>query len=486
VFGDYDVDGVTTAAILAGWLESLGMSVVVRVAHRDGGYGFTVADADAFASAGAALVLTGDTGTSDIEALERLRAHGIKAVVIDHHQVPETMPPAEALINPHRPDCGFPFKGLCSAGVAFYLCAALRSRLAPRMSVPDPREWLDLVALATICDMMPLVEENRVLVHAGLARLARTPRPGLRALLDRAGVGADELVDEEHVGYKLGPRINAPGRLGSAEPALRLLRARTLAEAQPLSEHVEALNVQRRLASERCVAEALVLVETDPDHRERAAICVAHEGWRAGIVGLAAATLSEHHKKPAMVLAIDPATGIARGSIRSARGIDVRAALLACRDIALRFGGHREAAGVSVAKERIAELGDAFATACASQSAASHDPADDVDGELPLARLDEALVRRIRSLAPFGAGFPAPRWLGRSIVESVRVHKERHVGLRLRQDGAVIDAIAFDHARWVPALGSELAFVFAPSLDAFRGETRVRVVIERMWSPMPA
>ncbi|HET6583842.1 MAG TPA: DHH family phosphoesterase, partial [Nannocystaceae bacterium] len=215
VFGDYDVDGVSTAAILAGYLEALGLSVVVRVAHRDAGYGLGLADADAFASAGAALVLTGDTGTSDLEALARLREHGIKTIVIDHHQVPEVMPPTDALINPHRRDCGFPFKGLCSAGVAFYLCAALRSRLAAQAGrVPDPREWLDLVALATVCDMMPLVDENRVLVHAGLLRLARSARPGVRALLDRAGVGPEELVDETHMGFRLGPRLNAPGRLG--------------------------------------------------------------------------------------------------------------------------------------------------------------------------------------------------------------------------------------------------------------------------------
>jgi single-stranded-DNA-specific exonuclease len=485
VFGDYDVDGVSTAAILAGWLESLGLTVVVRVAHRDSGYGLTIADADAFASAGVELVLTGDTGTSDVESLARLRERGIKTVVIDHHQVPETMPPTDALINPHQAGCGFPFKGLCSAGVAFYLCAALRSRLAGRASVSDPREWLDLVALATVCDMMPLVDENRVLVKAGLERLTKSPRPGLKALLERAGVGADEVVTEEHIGFRLGPRLNAPGRLGAAEPALRLLRARTAAEAQPLAEHVEALNVQRKLASERCVAEALVLVETDRDHGARGALVVAHEGWKAGIVGLAASTLAEHHGKPAMVLAIDPATGVARGSIRSARGIDVRAALVACRDLLLRYGGHREAAGVSVEVTQLGALAEAFAAACAEQPGSPGADATEIDGELPLARLDEGLVRRIQSLAPYGTGFPAPRWLGRGVVESVRVHKDRHVGLRLRQDGVLVDAIAFDHARQVPALGESLVFLFAPSLDAFRGETRVRAVIERMWSPRP-
>ena len=228
VFGDYDVDGVSTAATISTYLEALGLEVVVRVAHRERGYGFGIPDAEALHEAGVKLVILGDTGTSDVDALAWLAERGIKTVVIDHHQVPESAPPADAFINPHQPGCGFPFKGLCSAGVAFYLCAALRTRLSrSHRRVPDPRRWLDLVAVATVCDMMPLREENRVLVHAGLRHLSRRGRPGLRALLARAGVPTHEAVDEQHVAFKIGPRLNAPGRLGSAEPSLRLLQART-------------------------------------------------------------------------------------------------------------------------------------------------------------------------------------------------------------------------------------------------------------------
>ena len=184
IFGDYDVDGVTTATILSGYLEAIGIEVVVRVAHRERGYGFGVADAQALHQSGAKLVLCGDTGTSDIEALGWLREHGVRSVVIDHHQVPEVAPPTDALINPHQEGCGFPFKGLCSAGVAFYLCAGLRTRLSKTTNerMPDPRALLDLVALATVCDMMPLADENRVLVASGLRHLQQRGRPGVAAL----------------------------------------------------------------------------------------------------------------------------------------------------------------------------------------------------------------------------------------------------------------------------------------------------------------
>lgn len=482
VFGDYDVDGVTTAAILSGYLEALGLQTVTRVAHRDSGYGLQPGDVDAFAAAGVAVVLTGDTGTSDIESLERLRLRGIKTAVIDHHQVPEVMPPCDALINPHQRGCEFPFKGLCSAGVAFYLCAALRTLLAGEGMArpPDPRAWLDLVAVATVCDMMPLVDENRVLVRKGLDALRRAPRPGLAALLEQVG-SAGDAFDDQTVGFRIGPRLNAPGRLGSAEPSLRLLRARTRAEAMPIVEQIEALNERRRALSSMAVQEALALVAADPRAIERAALVVAHPRWHPGVVGLAAGTLAEHHRRPAMVLAIDPEAGIARGSVRSFAGVDVRAALVSCAPLLERFGGHRDAAGLSVRSDRIAELVEAFAEACAAQSPGAVAAVETVDGELGLGELDEALVGRIAAAGPWGTGFPAPRWLGRGRVDRVRVHKDRHLGLRLVDGRRGVEGICFDGAHWLPALGEEVAFVFTPSLDVFRGERRVRVVIEALW-----
>lgn len=486
VFGDYDVDGVTTAAILSTYLEALGATVVVKVAERSRGYGFTVADASDFADAGAGLVLTGDCGTSDIEALAWLQARGIGRVVIDHHQVPEQMPPADALINPHQQGCDFPFKGLCSAGVAFYLCAALRSRLAPkREQVPDPRAWLDLVALATVCDMMPLCDENRVLVTHGLRVAAQRRRPGMRALLTRAGVDTKEPLDETHFGFKLGPRLNAPGRLGPAMPALSLLRARTDAEAAPLAEQIESFNSQRKQHTERTIVEAIALLTADPKLDQRAALVVDHHAWLPGVVGIAAAGLVERYGRPAMVLAVDRRTGEARGSVRSIGGIDVRAALVECSELLVRYGGHPQAAGVTLMADRVAEFSEAFDAAVARQAGRGTAMADAevVDAVLSLGQIDTGLVDAIRRLGPYGVGFAPPRFAARGVrVESAKVVGGRHLSMRLSQDDVRMDTIAFGQGGQRPKPGSTIDVVFAPFIDRFRGEERLRLQIERFWS----
>ena len=490
VFGDYDVDGVCTAAILASYLEAIGLQVVTRVAHRDAGYGLAEADADAFAAAGVQLVLIGDTGTSDIPALERVRARGMRSVVIDHHQVPSEMPPCDALINPHQSGCGFPFKGLCSAGVAFYLCASLRTQILTQATsrAPDPRAWLDLVAIATICDMMPLVDENRVLVHRGLALLRTAPRPGVRALLERAGAWNETPIDEQTIAFKIGPRLNAPGRLGAAEPSLKLLRARTAAEAGPVGEQVEGLNAQRRTLSQRAVEQAMERVLTDAVQQDRAAVCVADPTWAPGVVGLVAGALAERLRRPAMVLAVEigaDGIAVARGSVRSWGGIDVRAALQACAPLLERFGGHREAAGLTVRADRLDAVAEAFANACARPAGDAPTVRDEVDGLLPLTAIDVAFGRRLAALAPFGVGFAAPRFAARARVEGTRVLKERHLSLRLGEGGASLDAIAFGQAGpgcWVPVVGDAVEVVCVPVLDVYRGQTRVRLQVERLWA----
>lgn len=490
VFGDYDVDGVTTATILTTFLEALGVSVVARVAHRTRGYGLGLADAAAFAEAKVQLVVMGDCGTSDVEALQWLRDRGLRTVVIDHHQVPDQMPPTDALINPHQPDCAFPFKGMCSAGVAFYLCAALRTRLAQQghPSLPDPRAWLDLVALATVCDMMPLCEENRVLVTHGLRRMSRGLRPGLAALLGAAGVDRGAAIDETHLGFKLGPRINAPGRLGPAEPALRLLRARTEAEAMPLAEQIETLNARRKRHQQEILVQALALLSADPRLSERAALVVAHDGWMPGVVGIAAAGVVEHHRRPALVLAVDREAGLARGSVRSFGDVDVRAALAACEELLVRFGGHREAAGATVRIERIDALTEAFDAAVAHQQGGRGPgdgaPSELVDAVLPLSRVDLDLVSSMRALGPFGMGFAPPRFgCDDAVVETVRVLKDKHLALTLRQGAARCDAIAFGQAPGLRTLsrGDRVGCIFVPERDVFRGQPRLRMHVERLW-----
>jgi single-stranded-DNA-specific exonuclease len=487
MFGDYDVDGVTTTTILTTFLECLGVEIVAKVASREGGYGFGVEPAKALHEAGVDLVLTGDCGTSDHEALEWLRRRDVPTVVIDHHQVPESMPPAAALLNPHQAGCNFPFKGLCSAGVGFYLAAGLRSAIAKREGaarLPDPRAWLDLVALGTVCDMMPLVGDNRILVRHGLDVMGQRRRPGVRELLRRARVANDITVDEGHLGFTLGPRINAPGRLGSAEPSLELLRARSGAEAEPLAAKVDMYNAQRRSLQDRIVAEALELLAEDPKTPRRSGLVVARENWAPGIVGIAAAGIVERFGRPALVIGIDPGSGEARGSARTAAGVDVRAALHECRAHLRRYGGHKAAAGVSLDPREIPELVEAFDHACAAQLGedAGTDPIDLHDGELALEDLDLEFVAALESLGPYGVGFARPRYLcaGAEVVD-VRVLKQRHLSLTLRQGRHQRRAIAFRQGQVAIDRGDQIGCLFMPSRNSYGGRDHVQLVVDRLW-----
>ncbi len=484
IFGDYDVDGVTTTAILASFLEDVGLEVVSRVARRDTGYGFSVGDAQALQQAGAQVVLTGDCGTSDHEALGHLQKAQIPTVVIDHHQVPESMPPAHALINPHQSGCRFPFKGLCSAGVAFYLCAALRTKVvAGGGQAPDPRRLLDLVALATVCDMVPLREENRVLARHGLARLGQRQRPGLRALLRVAGVDALATVTEDTVGFKLGPRLNAPGRLGPADPALQLLRARTDLEARAMADQVDALNVRRQDHTKKVVAEALALCAADPKLEQRAGLVVAREGWLPGVVGIAANGVVEHHGRPALVIAIDKESGEARGSVRSTGGVDVRAALAACRDLLDRFGGHREAAGVSLRAERVEALVEAFDEAVRRQVGRLGPQTVRVhDGGLRLDQVTSRFVSAVVRLGPYGVGFERPVFVVDDVeVIEARVLKEKHLRLVVEQGKARQECIAFGWAHLGVERGDRVGGLVTPGFNDYRGQRRVQLAVGELW-----
>lgn len=489
MFGDYDVDGVTTTTILSTFLECLQVEMVAKVASRERGYGFGLPAAQALHEARVDLVLTGDCGTSDHEALDYLRQKGVPTVVIDHHQVPDTMPPATALLNPHQAGCGFPFKGLCSAGVGFYLAAGVRSAIAAaepssRSNLPDPRAWLDLVALGTVCDMMPLVGDNRILVRHGLEVMAQRRRPGVRELLRRARVSGEVSIDEDHLGFALGPRINAPGRLGSAEPSLELLRARSRAEAEALAAKVDMFNARRRALQDKIVSEALELLGNDAKTPRRSGIVVARENWAPGIVGIAAAGIVERFARPTLVIGIDPGSGEARGSARTAGGVDVRAALADCRSLLRRFGGHKAAAGVSLDPASIPELVEAFDQACAAQLGedAGTDPIDLHDGELALEDLDFGFVRALESLGPYGVGFARPRYLcaGAEVID-VRTIKERHLALTLRQGKQVRRAIAFRKGQFPVERGDSVGCLFTPSRDTFNGRDRIQMIIDRIW-----
>jgi single-stranded-DNA-specific exonuclease len=478
VFGDYDVDGITTAALLTSFLRGAGAQVHCAVARRDAGYGFTPAAAEEFAERGCKVVITGDCGTNDLEAIRVGQARGMEVIVVDHHTVPSanTAHPALSLVNPFRADSTFPFRGMASVGLAFYVAASVRTELRDRgyfrtRNEPDVRELLDLVALGTIADLVPLAAENRILTALGLRRLQARARPGIAALLASAGVDGDREIDARTVAWKLAPRINAPGRLGAALPSLELLLAsEELAESR--AGELEAANTARRAIQDKVMAEALAqLGDVDPGP----AVVIAGEGWPHGVVGIVAAKLVDLYQRPAFVVAVDPATGIGRGSARTCAGINLYEALATAAPHLDRFGGHAAAAGFTIQRANVPALVEALSGAVVrlAEGSGPVSTARDIDAEVRLAEVDERLAQELSGLGPFGQENPAPLLVtrGSRVTQVRRVGDDsRHLKLMLEDDQQIIrSAIGFGLGERQVDVGARVDLAFVPTISTWQG-----------------
>lgn len=478
IFGDYDVDGITTCALLTDFLNRAGANVSPRVARRGDGYGFGKADAYDLAAVGCSLIVTGDCGTSDHETLATCRGMGVDVIVVDHHQVPERPPEALALLNPHQPGCAFPFKGLASVGVAFYLAAALRTRLrtAGWPHLPDLRDFLDLVAVGTIADLAPLADENRVLVHSGLKELKRCQRPGLRALCEIVGLdeGASTASD---VAFRLAPRLNAPGRLGDASEALSLLIETDQRKARQHAEACNEMNTKRQAVQEGVLREAKAQVEEQLASGDPAVLVVGAEGWHAGVVGIVAAKLVDVYNRPAVVIAFEEEVG--RGSARTAQKFHMYQGLQAASPLLLRYGGHAAAAGLSVHRRNLDALRETLCSAYRQQLGGLPASSETlVDAAVSLDEVDERLTQEMTLLEPFGVSNTEPLLLLRD-AELVRhrVVGSGHLQITLRTGHTVRDAIGFGLGGRANELlaGGKLVVAFVPQIDTHRGIKKVRL-----------
>jgi len=475
VFGDYDVDGVTTAAILTSALRAFGGRVVARAASRHAGYGLGADDVARFADDGCRVLVTGDCGTSDHDALRAAAARGLDAIVIDHHELPEGETAAYALVNSRRPDDAFPFKGLASCGVAFYLAAALRTRLA---STFDPRDLLDLVALGTIADLVPLVAENRILVAAGLQRLSLRKRPGLAALATRAELDGGRITAHD-AAFRLTPRLNAAGRLGEAQLALDLLLASD-ADAERLAAALEDQNTERQRVQELVWKEALAQATAQVAEHGAPALVVGAEGWHPGVVGIIAARLVDRFARPAIAIGFRDGEG--RGSARTVAGVNLFDALARCADHLTKFGGHAGAAGMSVAIAQLDAFRVAFVAEAARQlGAARPASAVTVDAEVTLRDLDIGFAEELERLAPFGVANREPLFALTGVTaRTTRIVGKGHLQLTLDHGGTTSDAIAFGLAESDPGAGACVDLVATAELDNFRGTPRARLKVSHL------
>jgi single-stranded-DNA-specific exonuclease len=482
IHGDYDVDGITSTVILRRALEMLGGEVLHFIPERlRDGYGLQPAAIDRLHADGVRLVISVDCGIRAIEAARRAREVGVELIITDHHEPDRTLPPALAVINPKRADCSYPDKNLAGVGVALKLVQALCQRA-------DRPKWLPafvkIAAIGTLADVVPLVGENRVIAKLGLGSLsAGRHTVGLRTLLEASGL-TGKTIDSYQVGFVLAPRVNAAGRMSTPDIATRLLLANdesSIDEARVLAQQLNEENLRRQNEEADLVAQARKAIETDPAIGAHNVLVVGGEGWHRGVIGIAASKLVDQFNKPTIVLSVDGE--VAHGSCRSIQAFDMLDALERCSDLFLRFGGHRQAAGLTMEAARVPEF-RARINAHADQVLEPDHlrPRLRIDGALNLRHITPDLVDGLNRLAPFGLGNPRPVFhaMPVEIVDGPRPLKDRHLKMTFRQDGRSFRAIAWRAAERAAFLEEHRAGVnlaFSLEQNEYQGETYLELSV---------
>jgi single-stranded-DNA-specific exonuclease len=464
VYGDYDVDGTMAAVVLLTALKSMGALVDVHIPHRlTDGYGMRADVMERAAADGVKLAVSVDTGVREHQAIGRARELGIDCIVTDHHLAGTDLPPACAVLNPHRPDCGYPDKNLSGVGVAFKLAQALLGMSASDGSARLLHSYLKVVALGTIADVVPLTGENRVIAHFGLAGLRQPAGHGLRALIEVSGLGAGREITAGHVGFRLAPRLNAAGRMQSARDVIDLFTATEAVLADQIAERLDHLNQERQQVEETIVNQAVERVRESGEGKDRYSLVFAGEGWHRGVIGIVAQRLAERYRRPALVIGLEGAEGV--GSGRSIPGFHLLKALTSCGDLFQRYGGHAQAAGFTISASRIPELESRFESWARSTITPEQlEPVQRVDAEVNLDELNGALYSHLQRLAPHGMGNPTPVFASREIrlVSPARLLKEKHLKFRVAQGSKSYDALAWNWgaraAEWTQGQRVEAAF----------------------------
>lgn len=478
VWGDYDVDGVTSAALLKIFFREIGAPLLCRIPNRlSEGYGLNIEGIKALSGQGVKVIITVDCGIANSEEISFASSLGIDTIVTDHHQVHNGVPPAFSVINPLQEGCRFPFKELAGVGVAFNFIVALRAHLREtsffKKEAPNLKRYLDIVAIGTVADMVPLIDENRILVSWGLKELNEGRRPGVGALVALSGLTAGK-VTGENIAFQLAPRINAAGRLEDASKALGVLETEDIEAARSLARALDGGNSTRQSIEEKIFNDALAMVG---DYERQKVIIAAKEGWHSGVTGIVAGRLVERFNRPAVLIAIEGAVG--KGSIRGIKGCDVTEGLKGCSELLERYGGHKSAAGFTIKKIRIDEFSVAYAR---FMDAAITD--EDLIEELRLdcavsfEELSGRLMTELDRLQPFGRSNERPLFCATSadILQSEVVGRG-HLKMLIKQNGRMQKAIAFNGAHFHPVRG-RVDIAFYPYIDEWQGGRNLRLQVK--------
>ncbi|MBO8172623.1 MAG: single-stranded-DNA-specific exonuclease RecJ [Bacillaceae bacterium] len=481
IYGDYDADGVTSTSLMVHTMKRLGARFDYYIPDRfTEGYGLNKSALDRAKEQGFSLVITVDTGISGVEEVAYAREIGLDVIVTDHHEPPEILPDAAvAVINPKKPDCPYPFKMLAGVGVAFKVAHALFGE--------PPLEWIEYAAIGTIADLVPLIDENRILAKLGLEALSVSKRPGIEAMKAVSGL-EDKEITAEHVGFAIGPRINASGRLDVADHAVELLVSDDREKAKELAEMLDQYNRERQQLVQQIAKEAEELVERfEPE--QRSFLVVAQKGWNEGVIGIVASRLVEKYYRPTIVLSIDEESGMAKGSARSIQGFDIYRALSTCRDLLPHFGGHPMAAGMSLEASDIEELRSRL-NRLADEWLTEEDliPVTRVDARCGLDEVTIEAIEEMHRLAPFGEGNPRPRFL----IEGVELSGLRtigremnHIKCLLNKNGCRLDGVAFQKADLLPHIsaGARVQVVGELAVNEWNGYRKPQMIVEDLSIP---
>jgi len=470
IYGDYDVDGITSVSLVYLFLKKLGLDVCFYIPDRlREGYGLSKIGVEQAVKFGATLLITVDCGITGVEEVALARKQGIDVIVSDHHERGKELPAAVAILDPKRQECNYPFKELAGVGVAFKLVQAISTRLD--LDERYYQEYIDLVSLGSAADIVPLVDENRALVKLGLDKINKLDRVGIRALAETSGllgkpIGTGQIV------FILAPRINAVGRLGNAERAVRLLITESETLAKSIADILESENRNRKSIDEETFAEAKIIVESECSLQKDRAIVLAQQGWHSGVIGIVASRVVEQYYRPTIMIAVEGDVG--KGSARSIPNFDIHTALKRCEEYLIGFGGHRYAAGLMIQVEKIPEFREAFQRV-AMEMLGEQELIQKIwiDSEINLPEITDSFIRIVDQFAPFGPQNMRPVFLSRNlqVVGSPKVVGKNHLKFKVRQGGEVFDAIGFD-------LG-ELQYRLSPGDDRL---DMVYVIEENQWN----
>lgn len=469
VYGDYDVDGITGVTVLMRFLESVGGNFFFYIPDRQtDGYGLNTAAIDAIKEKGAALILTVDCGITAVEETKYAKELGMDVVVTDHHKCPDVLPDCSAVIDPKRDDCEYPFRELAGVGVAFKLICAMNCEISEEIY----EEIVSLTALGTVADIVPLTDENRIIVSTGIAMIKKGKSPGISALAAEARIPLEN-VNSTVLSFQVSPRINAAGRIGSADLAVKLFMSKSQDEIERIAGELNEINQQRQNVEKEIFEDALNIINSNKEYKNEEIIVVGKEGWHSGVIGIVASRITEEFFKPCIMVSFEGDVG--KGSLRSIKGFNIYKALEAVSPTLEKFGGHELAAGITVKKDKFDEFKKQicdYAKENMDKSSMSREIL--IDSEMEFSDMTVDFVDKISKLEPFGMGNPQPIFVIKKakVVQSRDFKDGKHLNLTVEKKNRYINAIGFSMGKFASNLkkNEEIYMIGTVAVNDFRGE----------------